>query len=347
MKNQPNKERRIFVRKIKKAVAAVMLIILAMSFSACGLIEKTPEAVAKSTVAKVNGEKITRAELDSNPNTVALISQLKAYYGENYATNEEAMSYLKTQKTSILQQMITEKLILQKAKELKIGQDETELQKEVDEKYNSMKSGYESEDAFKSALKSSGFDESSFKTYLKNQIIIQKVTDYLSKDVTVTDAAVKEEYNKNIYKYTTKPDTIHVAHILVATEDEAKKVKARLDAGEDFAKVAKEVSTDTASKDNGGDLGTVNYVDSGFDETFMAAAIALKEGEISAPVKTQFGYHIIKCIKKTEYPVKDFDSVKDEIKKTLLDDAKNNAISAKVKEWTNASKIKTYENNIM
>lgn len=335
------------MRIIKKLMTAAALIVFVLSLTACGMIEKTPEAIAKSTVAKVNSEKITRAELDGNPSTVMLIAQLKAYYGDNYETNEEAMSYLKTQKTSILQQMVTEKLVIQKAKEINIGQDEAAIQKEVDEKFAGIKKGYETEDAFTTALKSSGFDEASFKTYLKDQVIIEKVTIYLAKDVAVTDAAVKEEYDKNIYKYTVSPDTIHTSHILVATEDEAKTVKARLDAGEDFAKVAKEVSTDTASKENGGDLGTVDYVDSGFDDTFMAAAIALKEGEVSAPVQTQFGYHIIKCIKKTEYPAKAFDAVKDEIKTTLLDDAKNNAISAKVKEWTDAANIKTYDNNIM
>ncbi|MHC1719451.1 MAG: peptidylprolyl isomerase [Clostridiaceae bacterium] len=333
--------------KIRKLIAATALVIFLLSLTACGMIEKTPEAIAKSTVANVNGEKITRAELDSNPGMVMLIAQLKAYYGDNYETNEEAMSYLKTQKTSILQQMITEKLVIQRAKELKIGQDEAAIQKEVDEKFSGIKKGYETEEAFTTALQSSGLDETSFKVYLKDQIIIEKVITYLSKDVTIIDSAVKEEYDKNIYKYTVSPDTIHTAHILVATEDEAKKVKTRLDAGEDFAKIAKEVSTDTASKENGGDLGTVNYVDSGFDDTFMAAAIALKEGGVSAPVQTQFGYHIIKCIKKTEYPAKPFDAVKDEIKTTLLDDAKNNAVSAKLKEWTDAAKIKTYENNIM
>ena len=79
----------------------------------------------------------------------------------------------------------------------------------------------------------------------------------------------------------------------------------------------------------------------------MAAAIALKAGEVSAPVKTSFGYHIIKCIGKTEYPLKAFAAVKDEIKKTVLDTAKSTAVTDKITEWTKAAKIKTYEDNIM
>jgi len=335
------------LKKIKKLIAAALLAALVMSATACGMIEKTPEAIAKSTVATVNGVKITRGELDANPSTVQLIATMKSYYGDNYTTNEEAMSYFKTQKTSILQQMISEELAIQKAKELNLGQDAAAVQTEADAKYEEIKNGYSTEAEFKTALSSSGFDETSFKEYLKKQIVIQKVIDNITKDVTVTDQAIKDYYDANPYKYTESPNTIHVAHILVATEDEAKAVKARLDAGEDFAAVAKDKSTDTSNKDNGGDLGTVNYVDSGYDETFMAAAIALNVGQVSDPVQTSFGYHIIKCIAKTEYPEKAFDTVKDEIKTTLMDSAKNTAITNKLTEWKNAAKIKTYDNTIM
>ena len=335
------------LKRIKKLITAALLAAFVLSATACGMIEKTPEAIANSAVATVNGVKITRAELDANPSTAQLIATVKSYYGDSYATNTDAITYLKTQKASILQQMINEELFIQKAKELNIGQDEAAVQKQVDAQYNSAKSGYSTEDAFKTALSSSGLDETSYKAYLQKQVVIQMVSDYVSKDVTVTDQAVKDYYDANPYQYTTSPDTIHVAHILLATEDEAKAVKARLDAGEDFAAVAKEKSTDTASSANGGDLGTVNYVNSGFDATFMAAAIALKAGEVSAPVQTTYGYHIIKCIAKTEYPVKPFDTVMDEVKKTVLDKAKSDAVTAKVTEWTKAANIKTYADNIM
>lgn len=335
------------MKKIKKLITAALLATFMVSASACGMIEKTPEAIAKSAVAKVNGVKITRAELDANPSTVQLMATIKSYYGDDYTTNTEAMSYLKTQKDSIVQQMISEELVLQKAKELNIGQDEAAMKTEIEAKYAEIKSGYATEEELTAALSSSGFNTDSFKAYLKDQLIIEKMTAEISKDVAVTDQQVQDYYDANPSSYTESPNTIHTAHILVATEDEAKAVKARLDAGEDFAAVAKEKSTDTSNNANGGDLGTVNYVDSGFDEAFMAAAIALKAGEVSQPVKTSFGYHIIKCIEKTEYPVKAFDTVKAEIKQTILDSAKSEAISSKVAEWTEAADIKTYEDNIM
>lgn len=309
------------------------------------MIEKTPEAIANSTVATVNGEKITRGDLDKDPNTIQLLSQAKQQYGSDYAKNDEATSAIKTQKEQILDNMITTKVIEQKAKELKLLPDESKLKSDMDKKIDDIKKQNFKGDTsqFDAALKAQGFTEESFKTMflaqLKTQAIETNISNYLAKSVKVTDKQIKDYYNANKDKYTEQPDKMHLAHILVKTKDEAQKVKARLDKGEDFAKVAKEVSQDTATKDKGGDLGFVNYNDSGYDAQFMAGAKALKEGAISDPVQSSFGYHIIKCIKKQEYPVKDFNKVKDDIKKQLESDQKSKLVSQKVQEWKKAASI--------
>jgi parvulin-like peptidyl-prolyl isomerase len=89
---------------------------------------------------------------------------------------------------------------------------------------------------------------------------------------------------------------VHARHILVETEDEAKKVLERIQAGEDFAAVAKELSTDTGSKEEGGDLG---WFPRGMMVTeFEDAAFALEAGQTSEPVKSSFGYHIINVIER-------------------------------------------------
>ncbi len=317
------------------------------------MIEKTPEAIANSTVATVNGEKITRGDLDKDPNTIQLLSQAKQQYGSDYAKNDEATSAIKTQKEQILDNMITTKVIEQKAKELKLLPDESKLKSDMDKKIDDIKKQNFKGDTsqFDAALKAQGFTEESFKTMflaqLKTQAIETNISNYLAKSVKVTDKQIKDYYNANKDKYTEQPDKMHLAHILVKTKDEAQKVKARLDKGEDFAKVAKEVSQDTATKDKGGDLGFVNYNDSGYDAQFMAGAKALKEGAISDPVQSSFGYHIIKCIKKQEYPVKDFNKVKDDIKKQLESDQKSKLVSQKVQEWKKAASITKKEKNIM
>ncbi|MDR3576324.1 MAG: peptidylprolyl isomerase [Anaerolineaceae bacterium] len=89
-------------------------------------------------------------------------------------------------------------------------------------------------------------------------------------------------------------DEVWARHILVADQATALKVRARLVAGENFAKVAAEVSTDTGTKNNGGDLGW--FGKGTMDPAFEAAAYALKVGEISQPVKSQYGWHIIQSL---------------------------------------------------
>jgi len=335
------------VKNIKKLVSTVILSVFVLSLTGCGMIEKTPEAIAKSTVAKINSEKITRAELDNSPDMAQLLAQFKAQYGENYTSNAEAVAALKTQKGQLLDQMINIRLLVQKAKELNIAQDEKAIQTEVDAQYAEAKKAYASETEFVAALKTAGYTEATLKDSYKQRTIVNKVIDYMTKDVTVTDKAVQDYYNSNMMKYTESPNKINVAHILVKTQAEAVKVKARIDAGEDFAKVAKEVSLDTATKDKGGDLGFVTYVDSGLETSFINASIPLKVGQVSAPVETSYGFHIIKCIAKQEYPVKKFDTVKAEIKTTLIEEAKNTAVTTKLDEWKKAAKITKYDKNLM
>ena len=124
----------------------------------------------------------------------------------------------------------------------------------------------------------------------------------------ITEDAAKKIYDEKIA--TMKPQQeIHARHILVATEDEAKKVAERLKNGEDFATVAKEVSKDAGAE--GGDLGF--FTRGQMLKPFEDAAFALDVGQISAPVQTQFGWHIIKVEEKRDQPLPTFDQVKEAI----------------------------------
>lgn len=116
---------------------------------------------------------------------------------------------------------------------------------------------------------------------------------YLAKALneTITPEAIKAEYDKQIAAMPAE-DEIHARHILVTTEDDAKAIKAALDGGADFDALAKEKSIEPGAKQSGGDLG---YFKAGaMVKPFADAAFAMKVGEISNPVQTQFGWHIIK-----------------------------------------------------
>jgi len=111
----------------------------------------------------------------------------------------------------------------------------------------------------------------------------------------VTPEALQAAYDKFVAGFKGQEE-VHARHILVATEDEAKAVKAELEGGKDFAELAKEKSTDPSAKQNGGDLG---FFGKGMMvKPFEDAAFALEAGKISDPIKSDFGWHIIKLEEK-------------------------------------------------
>lgn len=108
---------------------------------------------------------------------------------------------------------------------------------------------------------------------------------------TNTNKAKDEEVSKYYEENKASLEYVSAKHILVEDEAKANEVVAKLKAGEDFKKVSDQYSTDQAAKANGGELGKVTS--QGFDVDFVKAAFALKIGEVSEPIKTQFGYHIV------------------------------------------------------
>ena len=142
---------------------------------------------------------------------------------------------------------------------------------------------------------------------------------YFKKHVvdTVTDAEVKARYDAEVAKLP-PVEEVRARHILVKTEDEAKAVIKELGEGKDFAELAKAKSTDP-NKSEGGDLG---YFKKGMMvPEFETAAFAMNKGDVSKePVKTQFGFHVIKVEDKRNAPPPEFDQVKDQVKQIVLRD---------------------------
>ena len=145
---------------------------------------------------------------------------------------------------------------------------------------------------------------------------------------TVTDDEVKARYDKEVAGLP-KQEEVHARHILVKTEDEAKDVIKQLDAGKDFAELAKEKSTDP-NKADGGDLG---YFTKGrMVKEFEEAAFALDKGTYTkTPVKTDFGYHVILVEDKRDAAPPAFDQVKDQVRQLVMRD-KYLALLASAKE---------------
>lgn len=203
-------------------------------------------------------------------------------------TNEELQAELKsTYGNTVLQELIMEEVFVNE-----VGDDRAkELKEEATTEVETLIAAYGGEDEFNTVLASSGFSD---REDYEHQVYYYKLmSESVSKYIEVTDEEIQTAYDDYTPSFT-------VSHILVDDEKTANDLIAQLDDGADFAELATENSTDTASAEKGGSLGEVN-ADSGLDETFFAAAQELAEGEYTTtPVETDFGYHIIKMDEKPE-----------------------------------------------
>ncbi|MGP7817409.1 peptidylprolyl isomerase [Niallia sp. 01092] len=211
-------------------------------------------------------------------------------------TEEEFYNELKDKAGSqVLKQMVSMMLLEEKYKV---------TDQEIKDKIADFKKQSGGEEVFKQQLKQNGFkDEKELKKYVKQELLAEKAA---IDGVKISENDVKKEF-ENKYK-----EEIKASHILVADEKTAKEVKVKLDKGEDFASLANGYSIDTGTKANGGDLGY--FVKGKMVPEFDAAAFSLKINQISGPIKTQYGYHIIKVTDKKTNKLED---KKAEIEKEL------------------------------
>lgn len=325
---------------------AALIIAFGMFATGCGLIEKSKEAIAKEKVAKVGSQYITRGELDEMMAYEKEVLKAQYQLDDKYFESTEGKQMLSEAKKQLLDSMVEQKLLEQKATELKLFKDENEITTEVKKVIDTQIKQGKSDADYKKWLEEANLNEALLNKLIRQQVIGEKVYENLVKNITVTENEMKEYYDTNKSSFTEKPNTMEVSHILLKTEDEAKNIKAKLDKGEDFATLAKQYSIEPSAKETGGNLGEIKYNDTNYDQTFMLAALALKEGQISNPVQTQYGYHIIKVAKKTEYPILAFDKVKEDIKDQLLESKKQEKYNTSLQEWKEKAKVKTYDKNI-
>lgn len=343
------------MKRIKKLIAAVAIFTLSISVMGCKMIEKTPEAIQKTVYATVGDEKITKADMDEEMK--ATIDQLKQQYGDDYANNEKIKDQLKQMKVQYLNAMVNEKLMLKNAESVGVTPTDDELNEYADKQIEQLKQAYPDDAQLQQVLEANGFTEDSYKDYAKKQYKLQKVQEAITADVEVTDDDAKAYYDENKDSQYTVGAGANAAHILIAEKGsdgnidfdaslaKANEVKAKLDAGADFAQLASEYGTD-GTKDKGGDLGFVAYNQANYDQDFLAGFKQLSEGQISYPIKSQFGYHIIKATGIKDEVVTPFDDVKEQIKSQLLQQQQSKAFNDKISEWKDAAKVKTYEDKL-
>lgn len=207
-------------------------------------------------------------------------------------------------------------LIAEKLVELESDKKDLSVKdSEIEEELESIKESYGGEEAFNEALASSGASLDSVKKNVESFLLTEKL---LKDRVSISDDQIKEYFEANKDSFA-QDEQIQASHILVEDEKTAKEVKDKLDDGGDFAELAKEYSTDTSNAESGGELGF--FAKGEMVTEFDDKAFAMKKGEISEPVKTEFGYHIIKVTDKKEAKEAVLDDHKEEIKDILFDQA--------------------------
>lgn len=296
-------------------VALVALLVLVAT--ACG---GSDQDVPSDAVAVVDGQQVTKSDLEG------LIARAKA----TYKTQKRAFPKAGTAEYQSLQTQAVAFLVQRaeydnRAEELKLAVTEKEIDDRIDQVKKQSFAG--SQAKLDKQLKEQGYTKESLRADIKAQLLSEKIYDAVTKDAKVADADIAKYYQQNKSQYS-QAESRDVRHILVKTKAQANKIYDQIKAGGNFAALAKKYSTDPGSKDSGGKLTVIRgQTVAPFDTT----AFLLSTNQVSRPIKTEYGYHVIQPISAIKpakvTPLKD---AKPAIQATLLDKAKTDAIT----KWT-------------
>ncbi len=263
------------------AVLAVAVIVLIV------LLVQQPTARTEKdrVVATVNGEQIMQDEL------------FEAMYAQG---GQEA-----------LDQLITRKLIIQLAESEEITVSEDELEEEVQTIVDENFQG--DQEQFEMVLEQYGINLEAFKEDARLNLLVRKIA---MANIDTSEDEARSFFQEHSYMFA-QEEEVEARHILVENEEEAEEIISRLSEGEDFADLAEEFSTDLSNKDDGGYLG---FFGRGMmvDE-FEEAAFSLEIGEISDPVETGFGFHIIEVLDRIEAEEVSYEEVSDEVEDLMVE----------------------------
>jgi peptidyl-prolyl cis-trans isomerase C len=268
-----------------------------------------PAVELKNPVAKVNGEEISKSQVEEAFGAAVQASGVKV---EDLTPEQRLNGY-----RQILDELIMDKLVAKAAAEITISDDEVKAE------IAKLKKQFPTEEAFEAQLKAAGQTPEKLDTALRTMLQQQKwMQSQIQATDQIADDDAKKFYDSNAEEFK-KPDTVKASHILFMVDKDAsddvvkqkkeaaEKAAARAKKGEDFGKLAKELSEEPGAKESSGDLGF--FTKDSMVPEFAEVAFSTEPGEVSAPVRTQFGWHVIKVTDKKPAGVTPFAEVKDQI----------------------------------
>lgn len=291
----------------------------------------------KDPVAKVNGEEISKTQLEEAFNAAVQASGVKA---DDLTAEQKLGGY-----RQILDELIMDKLVA------KAAEAETVTDADITSEIAKLKKQFPSEEAFETQLKDAGQSLEKLHTAVRTMLQQQHWMQGQIKDGDkVADDDVKKFYDTNTEEFK-NPETVKASHILFLVKKEdseevakqkeaaARKAAARAKKGEDFNKLAKELSEEPGAKESGGDLGF--FSKDRMVPEFADAAFNQKPGDISEPVKTQFGWHVIKVTEKKPAGTVPFEEVKDQITAYLKSAKQREAVQSILKKLKDSAQIES------
>lgn len=276
-----------------KRLLAVLLMVVMVVMTGC---KNKPDGA----VAKVGNEYIYQKDVDK------IMKDYEQYYGQKIfdPNTEQGKQALLQIKPKIIDMLVNEKIANKLMKDKNIEATDNEVNNEL----GKLKKQLGGEDKFKQQLKKENMTEQALKEQIEKQLKNKKLSQQFEKEFKPTDKEINDEFNKNLDYYT----QYNADHILFSGKDakgknlDASKLKAKSELanktyeevkdGKKFNEVAKAKSEDPTAKQNAGKLG--DFLASTMVREFSNALKNMKPGEVSKPVKTEFGYHIIKLNSK-------------------------------------------------
>jgi foldase protein PrsA len=316
---------------MNRIIGVLSGVLLVLAVAACG--GGGPRSVPSDSVAVVGDQNITKAQWDQ------LIQQTKEnYQATNHKFPAPGSVELANLRSNATQFLISASEYEQEAAKMGIKVTDADVQQRLDQIkqqfYASQTGGKkatpsEVEKRYQQALKQQGFTDEEVRNGIKITLFRERVQKKVTDNATVSDSDVKSYYDKHKSQYETpaQPSSRDVRHILVKSKAKANQLYAQLQKNPKlFPKLAKKYSIDTSSAQAGGEL-PGGAVKGRLVKPFEKVAFALAVNQISKPVHSQFGWHIIQAMGPVRPPrpakPTPFDQVKEAIRQTLLQNKRN------------------------
>jgi foldase protein PrsA len=296
----------------RRSFAGLFALGLAVFAAACGTSNDSAN-VPPDSVAVVGDKAITKSEFDD----------LVTYAKRSYATQKRPFPKVGTPEYIQIRDQAMALLVQRaqfevKAKDLGVDVSDEAVNKRIDEYIKERHKG--NRKAFEAELKQQGLSDAQARDIIRGNLVQEGIYKKVTSDVKIEDKAVKDYYAKNKSQYGT-PDTRVVRHVLVKDRALAKRLYNELKAGGNWNTIAKKYSQDPASKNQGGKMtATRGQLVPEFEEV----AFSLGKDQISIPIKTQYGWHVIQALSKTKKGTSTpFNQVEEAIRQQLAQDKKN------------------------